>query len=83
MSSERKIHITLSDDVHQRLRVKCALNDTTIQNYVSQLIAQDVSDVALATTGKSHKRGKAAPPQPRQEQKISKGSKKTRLSKAS
>jgi len=44
---ERKIHVALSEDVHQKLRVKCALEDVTIQQYVSRLIEKDVSGVQL------------------------------------
>jgi len=44
---ERKIHVALPDDVHRKLRVKCALEDVTIQEYVSRLIALDVQDVEL------------------------------------
>ena len=45
---ERKIHVALPDDVHQKLRVKCALEDVTIQEYVAQLIAHDVSDINIS-----------------------------------
>ncbi len=44
---ERKIHVALSEDVHQKLRVKCAMEDVTIQQYVSNLIEKDVADVQL------------------------------------
>jgi predicted DNA binding CopG/RHH family protein len=46
-SKERKVHVALPGDVHQKLRVKCALEDVTIQQYVSSLIERDVSDVQL------------------------------------
>ena len=44
---ERKIHVALPDDVHRKLRVKCALEDVTIQEYVCRLIEQDVKDVLV------------------------------------
>ena len=44
---ERKIHVALSDDVHQKLRVKCALEDVTIQEYVARLIKANVEDLEL------------------------------------
>lgn len=44
---ERKIHVALPDDVHQKLRVKCALEDVTIQEFVSRLVALHVQDVEL------------------------------------
>jgi len=45
--SERKIHVALPDGVHQKLRVKCALEDVTIQEYVARLIKADVEDLEL------------------------------------
>ena len=44
---ERKIHVALPDDVHQKLRVKCALEDVTIQEYVARLIKANVEDLEL------------------------------------
>jgi len=34
----RKIHIKLPSDLHRRLRIECAAEDTTIQQYVSRLV---------------------------------------------
>jgi len=45
---ERNVHVALPDDVHRKLRVKCALEDVTIQEYVSELIARDVQDMDLS-----------------------------------
>ena len=53
---ERKIHVALPDAVHQKLRVKCALEDVTIQEYVSRLIAKDVQDVELPVKAANTKR---------------------------
>jgi len=53
---ERKIHVALPDNVHQKLRVKCALEDVTIQEYVSRLIALDVQEVELPAKTTSTKR---------------------------
>jgi len=47
VSQARKIHVNLSESVHQKLRVKCALRDTTIQDFVSSLITHAVGDVRL------------------------------------
>lgn len=46
----RKIHINLPEEVHQKLRVKCALEDVTIQEWVSNLIKQGLRDVTLNTS---------------------------------
>lgn len=52
----RKIHINLPEDVHQRLRVKCALEDVTIQEYVAALIGETVGDIPVPE--KSNARGR-------------------------
>ena len=44
---ERKIHVALPDEVHQKLRVKCALKDVTIQEYVASLIEEAVRDIVI------------------------------------
>jgi plasmid stability protein len=44
---ERKIHIALPEDVHQRLRVKCAVEDTSMQEFVAALLAKVVRDVRV------------------------------------
>lgn len=46
----RKIHINLPEDVHQKLRVKCALQDVTIQEFVEALIVANVADVFVGRT---------------------------------
>jgi hypothetical protein len=46
-SSAPKIHVSLPGDLHKRLRVKVALEDTTIQEYVENLVAQAVRRVKL------------------------------------
>ena len=49
----RKIHITLSESVHQHLRVKCALEDLTIQDYVSEMISLAVQDITVMDNRKA------------------------------
>ena len=44
---ERKIHIALREDVHRRLRVKCAVEDTSMQEFVAALLAEAVKDVRV------------------------------------
>jgi len=44
---ERKIHIALPDDVHQRLRVKCALEDMSMQEFVATLLAEAVRNIRV------------------------------------
>ncbi len=46
--AERKIHIRLTQDMHRRLRIRCAELDVTIQDYVvrtlDQALAGEVGD---------------------------------------
>lgn len=50
---ERKIHVALPEEVHQRLRVKCALEDVTIQQYVVELLAENLKHVKLSLTARN------------------------------
>jgi predicted HicB family RNase H-like nuclease len=54
----KKIHITLPEEVHRRLRVKCALEDITIQEYVSELISNDVTNIDLLVKNANPHRSK-------------------------
>lgn len=56
-SRSRKIHITLPESVHQRLRIKCALEDLTIQDCVSSLISEAVRDISIVENGKAVMKG--------------------------
>ena len=38
--SRPKVHISLSEATHRRLRVKCAVDNITIQHYVEGLIEE-------------------------------------------
>ncbi len=42
--SLRKIHINLPEDIHLKLRVKCAYNNRTIQEYVAELIKEELAE---------------------------------------
>jgi len=46
----RKIHINLPEELHQKLRVRCALEDMTIQDFVCALIKASVEKVVLPKT---------------------------------
>ena len=43
----RKIHINLTEEAHQKLRIKCAMEDLTIQDYVAGLIEESLKDTDL------------------------------------
>lgn len=38
----RKVHIMLSDDLYRDVRIRCAYEDISIQDYVASLIANDM-----------------------------------------
>jgi hypothetical protein len=42
--SSKKIHIAVPNDLHTKLRVRCAYEDQTIQDYVASLIAEDITN---------------------------------------
>lgn len=52
MKKKRKIHIDLSEDIHQKLRVKTALEDVSIQKFVESLIGTAVADVDVPAMDK-------------------------------
>ena len=46
----RKLHLNIPEEIHQRLRVKCALEDYSMQDYVSDLITEAVKDLVLPSS---------------------------------
>ena len=42
-NAERKIHIRMGEDLHERLRIRCAELDETIQDYVVELLGRELS----------------------------------------
>jgi hypothetical protein len=47
VKKKRKIHIDLSEEIHQKLRVKTALEDVSIQKFVEGLITKAVGRVEV------------------------------------
>lgn len=45
--SAPKIHVSLPADVHRKLRVRVALDNTTIQDFVENLVQDAVKSVKL------------------------------------
>ncbi len=43
----RKVHVNLPEEVHQRLRVKAALLDMSMQAFVADVVGKAVADVVL------------------------------------
>lgn len=42
-SAERTIHVRFADDLHRRIRIRCAELDTTIQDFVVELLERELS----------------------------------------
>ena len=38
----RKIHIILGEDLHKRIRIRCAVEDRSIQKYVASVLQRDM-----------------------------------------
>lgn len=53
----RKVHITLPEDTHQRLRIRCAIEDVTIQEFVARLIENSVAGVEVMQNGVQTQKG--------------------------
>jgi len=45
--TRRKVHVDLPENVHQRLRVKAALLDMSMQAFVADVVSKAVADVVL------------------------------------
>lgn len=43
-AAERKIHIRVTQDMHRRLRIRCAELDVTIQDYVVRTLDQALAN---------------------------------------
>lgn len=43
-SHQKKIHINLPEDLHKRLRIKCAYEDMTIQGFVEGLVREELAE---------------------------------------
>lgn len=58
--SPPKVHISLDEDTHRRLRVVCAYQGTTIQAFVEDLIKESLSDAAsvLNAVAQGSKKGR-------------------------
>jgi predicted HicB family RNase H-like nuclease len=53
----KKIHVDLPEEVHQRVRVKAALEDVSMQTLVARIVTEAVSDVVLPRIKESKRRG--------------------------
>ncbi len=39
----RKIHISIPEELHKRIRIRCACDDVSIQDYVASLIERNMA----------------------------------------
>ena len=46
-ASHRKIHVDLPRDIHRKLRIKAALEDVSLQAFVTRVLTAAVKDVEL------------------------------------
>ena len=46
-SRRRKIHVDLPEEVHQKLRVKAAIEDISMQAFVARIVDEAVRDVVM------------------------------------
>jgi predicted HicB family RNase H-like nuclease len=52
----KKIHVDLPEGVHQRVRVKAALEDVSMQALVARIVTEAVADVVLPRIkGRTHR----------------------------
>ncbi|MBI2894943.1 MAG: toxin-antitoxin system HicB family antitoxin [Deltaproteobacteria bacterium] len=59
--ADRKIHVRLTDDLHRRLRVRCAELDTSIQDWVVELLERELGRAANAGSRRAgERRGRGA-----------------------
>ena len=54
----RKIHVDLPEEVHQKLRVKAALEDVSMQAFVARVVAEAVKGIALPVGGRKTTKGR-------------------------
>ena len=54
-AKSRMVHILIPEKLHVRVRVRCAYEDRSIQNYVEMLITRDMKAYKLPGEGKRRK----------------------------
>lgn len=52
-SGTRKLHIEVSEDLHQKVRVKAALEDLSIQALVTKVLSEAVADLVMPQVRKA------------------------------
>jgi plasmid stability protein len=48
----KQVHVNLPEEVHQKLRVKCAVENKSIQEYVAEIISRSVDGIEVVDKNK-------------------------------
>jgi hypothetical protein len=46
-NEDKQLHIRLPEEIYKKLKVKCVYEDTSIQNYVANLVAESVGEYSV------------------------------------
>ena len=55
-SKGRLVHIIIPEALHRQVRIRCAYEDRSIQDYVATLIAKDMQRFRVPGEGKGRRR---------------------------
>lgn len=47
MKKVKLIHIRLPEEIHKKVRIKCAYEDISIQGYIKNLVSEDVAEYVI------------------------------------
>lgn len=57
-NGKRKIHILLDEDFHKRIRIRCAVEDRSIQKYVVSVLQRDMESFEIDSRLSGNQTGK-------------------------
>ena len=57
-NGKRKIHILLGEDLHKRIRIRCAVEDRSIQKYVVSVLQRDMEGFEIDSRLSKNQPGK-------------------------
>jgi predicted DNA binding CopG/RHH family protein len=46
-NEDKQLHIRLPEELYKKLKVKCVYEDTSIQNYVANLVAESLGQYSV------------------------------------
>lgn len=56
-NQEKQLHVRIPGEVYKKLKVKCVYQDTSMQDYVANLVAESLGEYSVEETSE----GKKAP----------------------